>query len=70
MMKSEEISELTPGDIIKLKKEHPCGTNRWELIRIGMDVKLKCIECQNYISLSRKNFNKSFKTILERRSDN
>jgi len=69
-MKSEEIAALKQGDIIKLKKEHPCGTNRWELIRIGMDVKLKCIECQNYISLSRKNFNKSYKQTLERRSDN
>ncbi|MFN2363799.1 MAG: DUF951 domain-containing protein [Halarsenatibacteraceae bacterium] len=68
-MKSEEIDVLKQGDIIKLKKEHPCGTNRWELIRIGMDVKLKCIECQNYISLSRKNFNKSYKETLERRSD-
>ncbi len=68
-MKSEDIAALNQGDIIKLKKEHPCGTNRWELIRIGMDVKLKCIECQNYISLSRKNFNKSYKETLERRSD-
>ena len=69
-MNLEEISKLRPGDIIKLKKEHPCGTNRWELIRIGMDVKIKCIECQNYISLSRKNFNKSYKKTLERRPDN
>lgn len=69
-MKSEEISKLKPGDIIKLKKEHPCGTNRWELIRIGMDVKIKCIECQNYISLNRKNFNKSYKERLERGPDN
>ena len=69
-MNLEEISKLKPGDTIELKKEHPCGTNRWELIRIGMDVKVKCIECQNYISLSRKNFNKSYKRTLERRPDN
>lgn len=69
-MRLEEIATLKQGDIIKLKKEHPCGTNRWELIRIGMDVKLKCIECQNYISLSRKSFNKSYKETLKRRSDN
>ena len=38
------------SDIIVLKKGHPCGTNRWEILRTGIDIKLKCTGCQREVA--------------------
>ena len=37
--------EFQIGDIVKLKKAHPCGINEWEILRVGMDFRLKCVGC-------------------------
>ena len=56
------LSDSKPGDILKLKKSHPCGCSEWELLRIGMDCKLKCLGCGHILLLSRKQLEKSIKT--------
>lgn len=63
-MKSELLKALEKGHIVKLKKGHPCGENSWEIIRLGMDIKLRCTNCKSYVSLTRKKFNKAFRDIL------
>lgn len=50
------MSEYSPGDVVRMKKNHPCGENRWEIIRIGMDVKLKCLGCARTVVFKRKKF--------------
>lgn len=42
------------GDIVKLKKPHPCGCSEWEVLRVGMDFRLKCMGCGHMIMVSRK----------------
>lgn len=42
---------LRVGDRLQLKKSHPCGTNDWEVIRLGMDIKLRCQGCGRYVVL-------------------
>lgn len=42
------------GDIVKLKKQHPCGSNEWEILRVGADFRLKCMGCGHHIMLARK----------------
>ena len=42
------------GDIVKLKKPHPCGSQEWEILRVGMDFRLKCLGCGHQIMVSRK----------------
>ncbi|HIZ43615.1 MAG TPA: DUF951 domain-containing protein [Firmicutes bacterium] len=42
------------GDMVKLKKPHPCGSSEWEVIRVGMDFKLKCAGCGHLIMVPRK----------------
>jgi len=42
------------GDIVKLKKAHPCGSHEWEILRVGMDFRLKCLGCGHQIMVSRK----------------
>lgn len=57
--------KLQVGDVIKMKKSHPCGTNEWELLRVGMDIRLKCRGCGHQVMLPRKQVEKSFRGFLE-----
>ena len=53
------------GTKVIMKKAHPCGTNLWEITRLGADIKLKCINCGRTILLPRIEFNKKLKKIVE-----
>ena len=46
--------EYNVGDIVKTKKQHPCGSKEWEITRIGVDFKLKCLGCGHQIMLPRE----------------
>lgn len=52
------------GSIVVMKKQHPCGTNKWEIIRDGADIKIKCLECNRTIMLPRMEFNKKVKKVI------
>ncbi len=52
------------GQIIKLKKQHPCGTNSWKIIRVGADFRLKCMGCEHQVMLPRKTVEKGFKGFM------
>lgn len=45
--------EYKVGDIVILKKQHPCGSNLWELTRVGVDFKLKCCGCEHIVVMER-----------------
>lgn len=62
--------EFELGDIVEMKKQHPCGTNRWEIIRTGADIKIKCVSCGRIIMIPRVKFEKSLKQVLERKEKN
>lgn len=51
------------GSIVIMKKTHPCGNNRFEIIRLGADIKIKCLECGRCIMLPRIDFNKKIKKM-------
>ncbi|MDD5948901.1 MAG: DUF951 domain-containing protein [Lachnospiraceae bacterium] len=53
------------GQVIKMKKQHPCGTNQWEILRVGMDFKLKCQGCQHEVMVTRKLVEKNFRGFIE-----
>jgi len=59
------MSRFKLQQIVSLKKGHPCGENRWKIIRLGMDVRLKCLKCGRSIMLPRFRFEKRVKQILE-----
>lgn len=54
----------TLGDIIMMKKQHACGVNRWEVVRLGADIKIRCLGCGHQVMLSRIDFNKKFKKVI------
>ncbi|MDE6627334.1 MAG: DUF951 domain-containing protein [Lachnospiraceae bacterium] len=53
------------GQIVKLKKQHPCGVNAWEIIRVGADFRLRCTGCNHQVMLARKLVEKNFRGFLE-----
>ncbi|MCM1162378.1 MAG: DUF951 domain-containing protein [Bacteroidales bacterium] len=58
--------EFEIGQMIKLKKPHPCGTNVWEIIRTGADFRLRCTGCGHQVMLARKLVDKNFKGFIEK----
>lgn len=50
---------------VTMKKEHPCGANEWKIVRVGVDIKLKCLNCDRFIMISRKDFEKKLKKVLK-----
>ncbi len=55
---------LKVGDRIELKKPHPCGCKTFELLRVGMDFKIKCENCGREVMVPRKKVEKSIKRVL------
>nr|WP_295972419.1 DUF951 family protein [uncultured Bacillus sp.] len=51
-------------DIVEMKKAHPCGVNRWKIIRLGMDIRIKCEGCAHSVLISRKEFTRKMKRVL------
>ena len=57
------MHEYKLGSIVVMKKEHPCGSNEWEITRLGADIKIKCLNCGRSIMLPRIDFNKKLKRV-------
>jgi len=57
--------EFYLGDIVETKKQHPCGSKQWEIIRLGADIKIKCLGCDRIVMLPRTKFEKSIKKIVK-----
>ena len=55
--------DIQLGDIVKLKKQHPCGSHEWEVLRVGMDFRLKCTGCGHQIMMPRKQLEKNVRGI-------
>lgn len=59
------IQEFNIGDVVEMKKGHPCGSNKWEIIRVGADIKIKCLGCSRIVMLQRSKFEKDAKKIIK-----
>ncbi|WP_088072057.1 DUF951 domain-containing protein [Gottfriedia luciferensis] len=54
------------NDVVEMKKPHPCGVNRWKIIRMGMDIRLKCEGCEHSVLIPRREFARKLKKVLVR----
>ena len=63
------LTEFGLHDIVRMKKPHACGENRWQIIRVGADIKIKCLRCGRIVMLDRQEFVRMGKKILEKGSD-
>jgi hypothetical protein len=61
--------DVQVGDLVRLRKPHPCGSFEWQVVRIGADIGIKCQVCGRRVLLARRAFNKRVKTVIRRSSD-
>lgn len=62
--------DIRLDDIVEMKKGHPCGENKWQIIRVGADIKIKCMGCSRIVMVDRIKFEKNLKKIIERKEEN
>ena len=60
-----EILKISIGDVLELKKPHPCGNKLFKVLRVGSDVRIVCVECGRDMTLDRIKLEKSIKKITE-----
>ena len=53
------------GNIVRMKKSHPCGSDKWEITRTGIDFGLKCLGCGRFVMVPRPKFEKAVKEVVE-----
>ena len=55
--------DIKVGDVAEMKKPHPCGCNQFEILRVGMDFKIRCTRCSRAVMLPRKKAEKSIRSV-------
>lgn len=58
--------DIKVGQILKLKKQHPCGSYEWEVLRTGIDFRLRCLGCDHMVMIPRVKLEKNIKQIREK----
>jgi hypothetical protein len=58
--------EIKTGDVVRLRKAHPCGSYEWEVVRVGADIGIKCLKCQRRVLLERSVFERRVKEFVSR----
>lgn len=60
------VLELRIGDIVRLKKAHPCGSYEWVIVRLGADIGIRCLKCQHTVLIERPVLERRIKGFLSR----
>ncbi len=60
------VLEINPGDVVKLKKAHPCGGYSWKVVRVGADIGIRCLACGRRVLLERSIFERRLKEFVSR----
>ncbi len=63
-----EAKQYELQDVVEMKKQHPCGTNAWKIIRLGADIRIKCEGCGHSVMIARREFEKKMKKVLNKSS--
>ena len=56
--------DIHVGDTLKMKKAHPCGSQEWAVLRVGMDIKLRCLGCGHEVMLPRAKAEKNIRKVF------
>lgn len=65
-MVTSMVREIKLGDVVRLRKKHPCGASQWQVVRVGADIGLRCLKCQRHVLLERSVFEHQVKAFLSR----
>ena len=56
--------QLAAGDIVQMRKQHPCGGDTWRIVRVGADIGIRCLTCDRKVMLPRSEFERRVKRIV------
>lgn len=59
-----EEKNFNLNDVVEMKKPHPCGENKWKIIRMGADIRIKCLGCDRSVLIPRSKFVKRLKRVI------
>jgi len=65
-LRRKMVMEIRPGDVVRLKKKHPCGNDEWQVVRVGADIRIRCLKCQRYVLLERPVFERRVKALVSK----
>ncbi|KUK31430.1 MAG: Uncharacterized protein XD63_1321 [Thermoanaerobacterales bacterium 50_218] len=65
-MAMRQPMQFNLGDVVRLKKPHPCGGYEWEILRVGIDFRIRCLKCGRQVMLPRTKFEKRVKAVVKR----
>jgi hypothetical protein len=65
-MRSSEPLQVVIGDVVRLRKPHPCGSHEWTVVRLGADIGLRCHGCGRKVLLPRRDLEKRLKSFVSR----
>jgi hypothetical protein len=65
-MSPAKFIEVHVGDVVRLRKSHPCGGTDWSVVRLGADIGLRCLTCQHRVLLPRSLFERRLKLFVSR----
>ncbi|MDW8147155.1 MAG: DUF951 domain-containing protein [Roseiflexaceae bacterium] len=60
--------DIRVGDVVQMRKPHPCGGDTWQVVRIGAEIGIRCLTCNRKVMLMRSDFERRVKRIVERPS--
>jgi len=60
------VMEVYLGDVVRLRKKHPCGSYDWEVVRLGADIGIRCLNCKHRVLLERRTFERRLKSFISR----
>ncbi len=58
--------EFRLGDVVKLRKQHPCGGDEWEILRTGIDFRIRCLKCGRQVMIPRRKFERAVRKVVRR----
>ncbi len=64
-MTATPYTDIRLGDVVRLRKPHPCGSYQWEVIRLGADIGIRCVGCARRVLLPRSQFLRQVKTLVK-----
>ncbi len=62
------VMEIRLDDVVRLKKKHPCGGYKWQVVRLGADIGIRCLKCQHRVLLGRSTFERRVTSFISRGS--
>ena len=58
--------DINLGDVVRLRKKHPCGSDEWRVVGLGVDIRIQCLKCQRHVLLERSLFEHRVKALISK----